>query len=147
MLYEVITDHDSKGIKIRLKDVTQPDGERTITLKWDNVAKRIADLVSTGTYITQEDIQKRINDNNIFDNDIYISPSENNEVIAESHLINNDSLPSELINYVFNDNDIIMGGQKTRFNANIEAIKTLQLIESENRYATSDEQSILAGFV
>ena len=50
------------------------------------------------------------------------------------------------ITYHFNAEDIVQGGAKSKFKANIEAIKTLQKIESENRYATPEEQSILAGY-
>lgn len=39
------------------------------------------------------------------------------------------------------------GGAKTRFRNNIEAIKLLKAIESENRLATPDEQKILAKYV
>ncbi|MDE7361415.1 MAG: hypothetical protein K2N38_05725 [Oscillospiraceae bacterium] len=49
--------------------------------------------------------------------------------------------------YHFNEKDIVTGGAKAKFNANVEAIRTLQKIESENRYATPEEQSILARYV
>lgn len=51
------------------------------------------------------------------------------------------------ITYHFNSEDIVQGGAKSKFKANIEAIKTLQKIEAENRYATPEEQHILAGYV
>ncbi|SFB66254.1 helicase-related protein [Ruminococcus albus] len=51
------------------------------------------------------------------------------------------------ITYHFNAEDIVQGGAKSKFKANIEAIKTLQKIEAENRYATPEEQRILAGYV
>lgn len=54
----------------------------------------------------------------------------------------------ELINYKFNPEDEIgLGGLKTKFRNNVEAIKTLKIIESENRLATKEEQSILAKYV
>ncbi len=40
-----------------------------------------------------------------------------------------------------------MGSDSDRFIKNIEAIKILKLIESENRYATSEEQAILSQYV
>ena len=40
-----------------------------------------------------------------------------------------------------------LGGEKSRFRHNVEAIKTLKTIESENRNATPDEQKILAKYV
>ncbi len=51
------------------------------------------------------------------------------------------------VTYHFREGDIVQGGAKSKFKANIEAIKTLQKIEAENRYATTEEQSILAGYV
>ena len=51
------------------------------------------------------------------------------------------------ITYHFNSEDIVQGGAKSKFKANVEAIKTLQKIEAENRYATPEEQRILAGYV
>lgn len=190
--------HDSKGIRLTVKDITQPENKRVIKLTWNEVAKKITNLVSSNNYILKDDIEKRIdhakyvlnNELGIFDSDIdkqrareilkeygieeteivthisqnkksstgssdtsqenviHISQSEkNNAVTAESHLMKNPSLSGDLIDYVFNENYIVKGGQKTRFKANVEAIKTLKLIESENRYATKDEQSILAGYV
>lgn len=49
--------------------------------------------------------------------------------------------------YHFNEKDVVTGGAKAKFNANVEAIWTLQKIEAENRYATPEEQSILARYV
>ena len=43
--------------------------------------------------------------------------------------------------------EVTEGGAKAKFKRNIEAIKTLQLVESENRLATSEEQKILAKYV
>lgn len=52
------------------------------------------------------------------------------------------------INYQFSPEDEIgIGGLKTKFRANVEAIKTLKVIETENRMATDKEQSILARYV
>ena len=51
------------------------------------------------------------------------------------------------VTYHFSESDIVQGGAKSKFKANIEAIKTLQKIEAENRYATPEEQSVLAGYV
>ncbi len=48
------------------------------------------------------------------------------------------------INYKYNPLDnISAGGQKSKYKANIDAIKLLKDIEKENRYATNYEQSIL----
>ena len=49
-------------------------------------------------------------------------------------------------NYRFSEDDIVVGGAKTKYTANVEAIKTLQKVESENRNATSEEQSVMAKY-
>ncbi|HCC34792.1 MAG TPA: helicase [Ruminococcaceae bacterium] len=54
---------------------------------------------------------------------------------------------SQRHNYRITDDDLGAGGQKTKFKNNIEAIKTLQDIELEDRFATPEEQEILARYV
>ncbi|MFZ5966191.1 MAG: helicase-related protein [Bacillota bacterium] len=54
----------------------------------------------------------------------------------------------ELINYKYSVKDEIgIGGLKTKFRNNVEAIHTLKVIEVENRLATAEEQKILAKYV
>jgi len=51
-------------------------------------------------------------------------------------------------NYRYSEADnLYSGGAKSKFKANIEAIKLLQRLESEKRLATPDEQKILANYV
>ncbi len=51
------------------------------------------------------------------------------------------------VTYHYNPSDTAPNGAKSRFKANIEAIQTLQRIEAENRYATPEEQSVMARYV
>lgn len=51
------------------------------------------------------------------------------------------------VTYHFNPDDVAHGGAKSRFKSNIEAIRVLQKIEAENRYATPEEQSVMAKYV
>lgn len=53
----------------------------------------------------------------------------------------------EPVTYHFNKDDVVTGGAKTKFRANVEAIKTLQKVEAENRFATPEEQSVMAKYV
>ncbi len=54
---------------------------------------------------------------------------------------------SKKVNYRYNSSDDIgVGGQKTKYKANVEAIRLLKDIEKENRLATSKEQSILTRY-
>lgn len=54
----------------------------------------------------------------------------------------------ELINYKNNsENQVGIGGLKTKFKNNIEAIKILKDLEKEDRLATHEEQNVLARYV
>lgn len=50
-------------------------------------------------------------------------------------------------NFRFEVSELPKGGQKTRYQWNVEAIRLLKQIEFENRAATPDEQKILARYV
>ncbi|MDF1494568.1 SNF2-related protein [Caproiciproducens sp. CPB-2] len=54
---------------------------------------------------------------------------------------------AERHNYRITDDNLGVGGAKAKFKNNVEAIKTLQNIELENRFATPEEQEILAQYV
>jgi N12 class adenine-specific DNA methylase len=54
---------------------------------------------------------------------------------------------SERHNYRITNDNLGAGGPKTKFRYNVEAIKTLQIIEQENRFATPEEQETLARYV
>ena len=54
---------------------------------------------------------------------------------------------SEYENYIITDENLGEGGAKTKFQANVAAIETLKLIESEGRTATPEEQEILSKYV
>ncbi len=49
-------------------------------------------------------------------------------------------------NFHITDDNLGINGAKTRYAANVAAIKTLKAIESENRYATPDEQEVLSKY-
>ncbi|WP_180051128.1 PLxRFG domain-containing protein [Acinetobacter sp. YH12211] len=49
--------------------------------------------------------------------------------------------------FVIDENEIAKGGKKTKFKANIEAIKVIKTLEAENRPATKVEQKTLSKFV
>ncbi len=51
------------------------------------------------------------------------------------------------INFHITDDDLGAGGPKTKFRANIDAIKLLKELEADNRLATSEEQEVLSRFV
>lgn len=115
---------------------------------------------SRGNSLDRDSIQKEIEEKedevqiSMFgsqDRDSFLFPDEEEEeqgnIETESiEEISNEE--NELINYTFNPEDEIgVGGLKTKFRNNVEAIKTLKVIEKENRLATREEQSILARYV
>ncbi|MDE5859075.1 MAG: N-6 DNA methylase, partial [Oscillospiraceae bacterium] len=51
------------------------------------------------------------------------------------------------VTYHFSPENVATGGAKSKYNANIEAIKTLQKVEAENRFATPEEQAVMAKYV
>ncbi|MCD7750481.1 MAG: SNF2-related protein [Lachnospiraceae bacterium] len=55
--------------------------------------------------------------------------------------------PQQRINFHITDDDLGAGGPKTKFRANIDAIRLLKELEAENRLATAEEQEVLSRFV
>ena len=51
------------------------------------------------------------------------------------------------INFRITDDDLGTGGAKTKFKANIEAIRLLQTLDAEQRQATAEEQEVLSRYV
>ncbi|MCX4257809.1 MAG: hypothetical protein OSJ54_12905 [Oscillospiraceae bacterium] len=51
------------------------------------------------------------------------------------------------VTYHFSPENVAAGGAKSKFNSNVEAIKTLQKVEAENRFATPEEQAVMAKYV
>ena len=66
---------------------------------------------------------------------------QDNEISTEP------SINQEKINYHITDKEIGAGTPRERYKNNVEAIKTLKKIESENRLATKEEQEILSKYV
>ncbi len=67
------------------------------------------------------------------------------ENVTEAHTPKQEQIPTK--NFVITDDALGIGGAKEKFRRNIEAIKTLELIESEKRTATPEEQEILSKYV
>ncbi|RKJ18713.1 DUF3849 domain-containing protein [bacterium D16-50] len=54
---------------------------------------------------------------------------------------------SKAVNFHITDDALGIGGAKEKFRRNVEAVRTLEKIESENRIATPEEQKILSQYV
>ncbi len=159
-------DHDAKGIHLRKGNISNPDVE--LLLNWKTVEKRIRELVQSGKY------KKGLPENCIKDNEKNFEKEETvtveNEATADTDtwdFVDEDTAvpmsadstvtpalpePINLTNFrFFEDADSITQSNtfspKDKFRKNIAAIQTLKSIEKENRYATADEQAVLAKYV
>ncbi len=69
--------------------------------------------------------------------------SEEPEILSENNV--SEDISAE--NYVISDMELGVGTAKEKFQRNVEAIRTLETIESEKRPATNDEQEVLSKYV
>jgi len=79
-----------------------------------------------------------------------ISPKLINQEINENSIdfkMSNPTIENEKINYHISNEHLGAGTPKERYTNNIEAIKLLFHLESENRLANADEQEVLAKYV
>ncbi|MBP2033414.1 N12 class adenine-specific DNA methylase [Clostridium algifaecis] len=131
-----------------IKDITYNEFEI------NNAVNRINSLINSeaSTEVNKEDITT--NKNSTWE-DYKNKTIENYETNILGWLNNNEvhrksetKEKAEKINYSYSpDDEIGVGGLKTKFRNNIEAIKTLKVIEEENGLATPEEQKILAKYV
>lgn len=139
-----------KGIEIRYKN---DDLSFTEILSWTKVANKIQELIENGEYLDEKVRKLGEVDNNIN----LIVDEEDEEIIEDiTSSFDNDEEIGEInekqnhipINYKYDPSDEIgAGGLKTKYKSNIDAIKTLKVIEKENRFATAEEQKVLAKYV
>ncbi|MFI3253639.1 MAG: hypothetical protein R3Y63_04760 [Eubacteriales bacterium] len=93
---------------------------------------------------SQKDPEERENKTSAISGEEQVSIIEDEISLEQYRVIPNNS-PQ---NYKYMpDHKLYSGGAKTKFKANVEAIKTLKLLEEEQREASPEEQITLAGFV
>ena len=68
------------------------------------------------------------------------------KIDENGHVISDDAVQKKY-NFHYNLWEMEKGGAKTRYQWNMDAIRTLKQIESENRLATPEEQKVLSKFV
>ena len=84
-----------------------------------------------------------------------MTPEEVNQARKEKNLpLDTDTVQNppaqpkqEPINFHITDDDLGAGGAKTKFKANIEAIRLLRTLDAEQRQATAEEQEVLSRYV
>lgn len=137
-------DHDSKGIQFTLRSVDNGISKETFDFSWTEVAKLTADLIQHDKYITQDDIDRRIQrESKTEKSDIKLENISAPDEKSESKI----KADEKTQNFTITDDNLGEGGAKTKFKNNLLAIQTLKQIESENRTATPEEQEFLSKYV
>lgn len=147
-------DYDAKGIQLKKGNIFEPYA--SVILNWNVVQKRIRQLVNDEKYIQNkrktaydkyrsrieekalETAKEELIDNNEIEVEQTISEPADNEIIIDKTMASNFQIENDMLGN---------GSPKDKFSRNIEAIKTLYKIESENRIATKEEQFILSNYV
>ncbi len=114
--------YDSKGLEYIKGDLSNRDCG--VLMNWNEISNRIERLISEDKYITQKDIENKME-------------SESYDIEPDEEIVEN---------YHINEDDLSMGGAKSQFKANITAIQTLKMLEAEERPATPEEQQLLSRY-
>lgn len=105
-------------------------------------------VIDLTTPEAQEFIQTAQNINNLFKaREENGAPLDIDKYYQDNEISTEPSINQEKINYHITDKEIGAGTPRERYKNNVEAIKTLKKIESENRLATKEEQEILSKYV
>ena len=109
---------------------------RAIANGWNTKIDENGRLMPDNEVTVSEDMTKTANDEAQHEED-----ASHTQEMVES------VLDQKKRNFHYNLWELEKGGAKTRYQWNIDAIRTLKQIESENRLATTEEQKILSKFV
>lgn len=145
-----------RGLPAPTDDQGRSRGDRA---SGHRLQKTIAEIAKdkeslNGSFLVPEIVQISVFDgldNNLIEEDLGQAPKLQKSVIADDDKTTLEEVGKNIVtpvasNYRHDPNVQIGTGQKTKFRANIVAIKTLKLVETENRPASSDEQRIMSGY-
>ena len=78
-----------------------------------------------------------------------VAAKELNQASEEPEILSGNNVSEDISaeNYVISDMELGVGTAKEKFQRNVEAIRTLETIESEKRPATNEEQEVLSKYV
>lgn len=158
--------YTGKGLSIEWID---SEGYKKCTLSWDEIEKHIGIMIAAGTYLADSDIQvadivntvdtdKDYMVYDIDDENAKLASTDGEDTITvkkeecykqdDSELAEPERVTGEAVDFSYpSDWKQPTGSDRMRFEGNVAAIRTLKTIESENRYATSEEQVILSKYV
>ena len=92
------------------------------------------------------DIEDSVKANRLETRERAIANGWETKIDENGHVVTDDAVQKKH-NFHYNLWEMEKGGAKTRYQWNIDAIRTLKQIESENRLATPEEQKVLSKFV
>lgn len=92
------------------------------------------------------DIEDSVKANRLETRERAIANGWDTKIDENGHVVSDDAVQKKH-NFHYNLWEMEKGGAKTRYQWNIDAIRTLKQIESENRLATPEEQKTLSKFV
>lgn len=124
-------------------DLKSRDGERKkFSATYEQLYSIMEYLIRAGAFV----IQRRINE---YAADYARTPYEKKSALEKQFEDKVQNLKSRQRkgNFHFEDEELPKGGQKTRYQWNVEAIRLLKQIEYEDRTATPEEQKVLARYV
>ncbi len=122
-----------------LPDFTvEKDGAESVKLTWAKVQLRIGQLIADGHFtIENEQIIDDISADKVEQSDNEVTSNTEIENFVDETVSNVEIVKSDIIikpnNFHITDDDLGVGGAKTKYKNNVEAIKTLKAVESENR--------------
>lgn len=164
--------YDSKGLNL---SVRLPEGEYSRTVSWNMVQKEIRTMIAEGRYlipapaqqsqqlsffgsITPEpetgstsdfapaEVEKPLLDDQGTKQLIRESDAHNIQTVQLEQPINR-KIAGNPSNFHYHDVAEFTGGQKTHYKDNVQAISLLKTIETEQRWATLEEQTVLSRYV
>lgn len=127
---------DSKGITFSIYDSENKD----VTLSWRVVSQMM------GEYISQETLHE---DGILKQTVMDMVPEDDSETedAIETETESAVALHQQKHNFKITDDNLGIGGPKTKYRFNIDAVRLLKLIETEKRLAGVEEQEVLSQYV
>ena len=92
------------------------------------------------------DIEDSVKANRLETRERAIANGWETKIDENGHVVSDDAVQKKH-NFHYNLWELEKGGPKTRYQWNMDAIRTLKQIESENRLATPEEQKVLSKFI
>ena len=169
-------DYDAKGIKLRKGSIMTPDAEvllswNVVAKRIEKLMKEerylsAEDKVKYAQYkqkqeekaLQQAKEELRIvadkteiisEEMDIVADEPEVAAKESDQASDEPEVLSENNVSEDISaeNYVISDMELGVGTAKEKFQRNVEAIRTLETIESEKRPATNEEQEVLSKYV